>query len=80
MMTEAARVARCEEGGNWHFEGTTFDGGIGWTLTNWEHFRKPTWPRYMHQAPPHMQANALFRFVWYFGIALPDQNGTCAGY
>lgn len=80
MMTEASRVARCEEGGNWHFAGTTFDGGIGWTLANWAHFRKPTWPRYMHSASPHMQANALFRFVWHFGIALPDQNGACAGY
>ncbi len=80
MMTEASRVARCEEGGNWHFAGTTFDGGIGWTLANWAHFRKPTWPRYMHDAPPHMQANALFRFVWHFGIALPDQDGSCTGY
>ena len=52
----------------------------GWTLANWAHFRKPTWPRYMHDAPPHMQANALFRFVWHFGIALPDQDGSCTGY
>ncbi|HEV3211838.1 MAG TPA: hypothetical protein VGZ03_00440 [Acidimicrobiales bacterium] len=80
MMAAATRVSRCEEGGNWHFAGTTFDGGIGWTPENWARFRKPTWPRFMHDAPPHMQANALFRFVRYFGIAMPDQNGTCAGY
>ena len=80
MMAAAARVSRCEEGGNWHFAGSTFDGGIGWTPENWAQFRKPTWPRHMHSAPPHMQANALFRFVWHYGIALPDQNGSCAGY
>lgn len=80
MMAAATRVSRCEEGGNWHFAGSTFDGGIGWTPGNWAHFRKPSWPRYMHDAPPHMQANALYRFVWYFGIALPDQDGVCSGY
>ena len=80
MMTAAARVSRCEEGGNWHFSGTYFDGGIGWTPANWLHFRKPQWPRFMHDAPPHMQANALYRFVRYYGIGLPDQNGVCAGY
>jgi hypothetical protein len=80
MMAVAGRVSRCEEGGNWHFAGTSFDGGIGWTPANWARFRKPTWPRHMHDAPPHMQANALFRFVRYFGIAMPDQHGSCAGY
>jgi len=80
MMAAAARVSRCEEDGDWHFVGASFDGGIGWTPGNWAHFRKPSWPRFMHDAPPHMQANALFRFVRYYGIAMPDQNGTCAGY
>jgi hypothetical protein len=80
MMVAAARVARCEEGGNWHFAGTTFDGGIGWTPANWAHFRKHRWPHFMHDASPHMQANALFRFVRYYGIALPDQHGWCSGY
>jgi hypothetical protein len=80
MMVAAARVARCEEGGNWHFAGASFDGGIGWTPANWARFRKPHWPRFMHEAPPRMQANALFRFVRYYGIPLPDQNGLCTGY
>ena len=80
MMAAAQRVSTCEEGGNWHFVGTSFDGGIGWTPTNWLLFRKPTWPRFMHDAPPRMQANALFRFVRYFRISMPDQTGTCAGY
>jgi hypothetical protein len=80
MMEAAARVSRCEEGGDWDFAGTSFDGGIGWTPENWVHFRKPSWPRFMHNAPPRMQANALFRFVRYYGIGLPDQNGVCAGY
>ena len=80
MMAMAQRVSNCEEAGNWHFRGNTFDGGIGWTLDNWAHFRKSTWPRWMHDAPPHMQANALFRFVWHYRIAMPDQAGYCAGY
>jgi hypothetical protein len=80
MMRAASRVASCEEGGNWHFAGSSFDGGIGWTPENWWHFRKPSWPRFMHDAPPHMQANALFRFVWHYQMALPDQNGSCSGY
>jgi len=80
MMQMAERVSVCEEGGNWHFRGTVFDGGLGWTLSNWVIFRKPHWPRWMHDAPPHMQANALFRFVRHFGIAMPDQSGACAGY
>jgi hypothetical protein len=80
MMAAAARVSNCEEGGDWHYVGTSFDGGIGWTPANWARFRKPTWPRFMHSAPPHMQANALFRFVRYYGIALPDQAGVCTGY
>jgi hypothetical protein len=80
MMAAAAHVSRCEEGGNWHFVGTSFDGGVGWTPENWVQFRRPTWPRFMHDAPPHMQANALFRFVWHYGIAMPDQNGWCSSY
>jgi hypothetical protein len=80
MMQMAQRVSICEEGGDWDFAGNVFDGGIGWTLTNWQEFRKPTWPRWMHQASPHMQANALFRFVRRYGIAMPDQAGACAGY
>jgi hypothetical protein len=80
MMTMAEHVAVCEEGGDWHFRGEVFDGGIGWTLGNWAHFRRPSWPRFMHDAPPRMQANALFRFVWHYRIAMPDQAGYCAGY
>jgi len=80
MMQAAQRVSNCEEGGNWHFVGAVFDGGIGWTLQNWAQFRKPSWPRLMHDASPYMQANALFRFVRHYGISLPDQAGSCYGY
>ena len=80
MMGMAERVSLCEEGGDWDFAGTAFDGGIGWTPSNWLQFRKRTWPRWMHDAPPRMQANALFRFVRFYGIAMPDQAGACAGY
>jgi hypothetical protein len=80
MMAMAERVSMCEEGGNWHFVGTVFDGGLGWTLGNWANFRKPSWPARMDEAPPHMQANALFRFVRHYGIGMPDQAGVCAGY
>ena len=29
------RVAMCEEGGNWHSDGSRFSGGLGITRTNW---------------------------------------------
>jgi hypothetical protein len=80
MFAAASRVAACEEGGNWHFSGPVFDGGIGWTIANWRQFRRPDWPLWMHDAPPRMQANALFRFAHHYGIGLPDQDGVCRGY
>lgn len=79
MMAMAEKVAKCEEGGRWHFRGTTYDGGLGWTLANWQQFRAKGWPRWMHSATPHQQANALFRFVWHYRIPFPDQQ-YCAGY
>jgi hypothetical protein len=80
MFAAASRVAMCEEGGNWHFAGPVFDGGIGWTIANWRQFRLPDWPVWMHDAPPRMQANALYRFVRHYGMGLPDQDGVCRGY
>ena len=80
MMAQAQRVSVCEEGGNWHFVGSVFDGGIGWTLANWQQFRRPEWPTHMHDASKWMQANALFRFIRHYGIGMPDQDGVCRGY
>lgn len=80
MIAVAQRVADCEESGNWHFEGGVFDGGIGFSIANWRQFRAPHDPYWMHDATPLQQAQALFRFVAHYGIALPDQHGVCAGY
>lgn len=80
MMREVARVNVCEEGGNWHVDGPVFSGGLGWLHSTWSMFRRPAWPRDMADAPPYMQANAMWRFVWHFGIAMPDQNGCTGSY
>ncbi len=80
MMQEVARVNVCEEGGNWHVDGPVFSGGLGWLHATWHMFRRPTWPTDMADAPPYMQANAMWRFVWYFGIAMPDQVGCTGSY
>lgn len=80
MMREVARVNVCEEGGNWHVDGPLFSGGLGWMHATWSMFRRPDWPSDMADAPPYMQANAMWRFVWHFGISMPDQAGCTGSY
>jgi hypothetical protein len=80
MMHQVAQVNMCEEGGNWHVNGPTYFGGLGWLDATWAEFRKPAWPSDMADAPPLMQANAMFRFVWHYGIGMPDQGGCTGGY
>lgn len=31
-------IARCETGGNWHMQGSTFSGGVGFANTTWNGF------------------------------------------
>src|ERR1700680_1294392 len=56
LLLIAQRVANCEEGGNWHFAGSTFDGGIGFMLPVWQQFKRPSDPYWMHDATPLEQA------------------------
>ncbi len=80
MFAEVRRVNICEEGGNWHVDGPIYSGGLGWLHATWDAFRKSTWPADMADAPPHMQANAMWRFVWHYHMAMPDQHGCTGGY
>lgn len=32
------RVAICEEGGDWHADGSTYSGGLGISRANWDAF------------------------------------------
>lgn len=80
MFAEVAQVNQCEEGGDWHVNGPEYFGGLGWLAATWDEFRKPSWPRNMADAPPLMQSNAMFRFIWHYGIAMPDQGRCTGGY
>jgi len=80
MMRDVSRVNVCEEGGRWHVDGPTFFGGLGWLHPTWLMFRRPEWPQNMADAPPYMQANAMWRFVWHFNVPMPDQHGCTGGY
>lgn len=80
MMAEVRRVNVCEEGGDWHVNGPEYFGGLGWLAATWAEFREHAWPSDMADAPPYMQANAMFRFVWHYGIAMPDQAGCTGSY
>jgi len=92
MLQIVARVNLCEEGGDWHVRGTTFRGGLGWRVASdatgrtvpdsgpWHQFRFRTFPRDMASATPRQQAFAMFRFVAFYGMAMPDQAGCTGGY
>jgi hypothetical protein len=80
FVTVGYRVSVCEEGGDWHFAGTTFDGGIGFALATWAEFKLPRDPYWMHDASPYEQSRALFRLVEHYGIAMPDQSGCTGSY
>jgi hypothetical protein len=84
LIGVAERVSICEEGGDWGYKGgnesADFNGGIGFRVATWDMFRTANDPANMGDATPLQQAQALFRFVAYYGIAMPDQNGCGRGY
>lgn len=74
------RVSICEEGGDWSYSGSTFDGGIGFLHATWIEFKRSPDPAWMHSASPYEQSRALFALVRHYGIAMPDQAGCTGGY
>ena len=80
MVAVAYRVAVCEEGGDWHYRGSTYSGGLGFLRATWAQFKAPGDPYDMADATPIQQARALYRFVAHYGIGFPDQAGCTGGY
>lgn len=77
----------CEEGngrGSWHWHGPTYEGGLGWRVGLWPHWKRPSWPVSMGDASPQQQAWGMWQFVTHTSINghpkgwWPD-NPTCNG-
>lgn len=79
-MAEASNVALCEEGGNWHYRGGDYAGGVGFRLATWATFRYKTFPASMADATPQQQAWALSHMLAHYRMNWPDQpRGNCTG-
>ncbi len=60
-----ARVLKdhmCEQQ-NWHADGPTYFGGLGWLWSTWQAYRLPSDPVNMAFATPMEQGRAMVRFV-----------------
>jgi hypothetical protein len=76
-------VNLCEEGGNWHVEGSVFAGGLGMSRANWSQFNIFGFPSDAAAASPLEQIRVAVAFAaHYYGSAYasPDRNGCTGGY
>ena len=80
LMVRGERVNVCEEGGNWHVDGSVYQGGLGWLHATWLEFRLPGMPLWADDATPRAQVRAMYRFIAHYHIAWPDQHGCTGGY
>ena len=81
VMALTSNVNRCEESGDWHVNGPTYFGGLGWLWATWQEWRQPTDPLNMAYATPQEQARAMARFVGHvMGGWWPDSHGCTGGY
>jgi len=65
------RVAMCEEGGNWHSEGSRFSGGLGITRANWVDYGGLQYAPSAAEATPDEQIMVAQRIQY----SPPDQYG-----
>ncbi len=75
-------VNMCEEGGDWHVDGSEFAGGLGFTRSNWARFNTFGFAANAADATPLQQIRVAVAFAeayWGSPDAAPDQGG-CAGY
>jgi hypothetical protein len=69
------RVAMCEEGGNWHSDGSRFSGGLGITRTNWAEYGGLQYASEGALATPDQQIMVAERIQSY-----PPDQGGCRGW
>lgn len=70
-----SKVAWCEHHGNWDFEGSYYDGGLGIMPYNWIKYGGLRYARLPHLATPYAQVLVATRIQ--AGHRIPDQNGYC---
>ncbi len=75
QMSQWARVAQCEEHGNWRVRGAVYSGGLGITNVNWSEYSPRWFPRNASAATPLEQVFVALRINR--GHPAPDQNGRC---
>ena len=71
QRAEWSRVAMCEEGGNWHVNGSRFSGGLGITRANWVAYGGLQYAPYGAAATPDEQIMVAERIQ----ANPPDQYG-----
>ena len=74
VMAEWAKVAMCEEGGNWHVRGSAYSGGLGISNHNWVAYGGAQFAYSAADATPEQQVFVAERIQ----ANPPDQNGCAA--
>ncbi len=75
-MAAWEKVAICEEGGDWIYDGPVYSGGLGISRTNWDAYGGQQFAPERAQATPEQQATIGQRIEG--SSFVPDQNGCAA--
>jgi len=82
IMAKWNKVAWCEQGGNWHFNGSIYDGGLGMLRSNWYAYGGREFAPEAHLATPEEQVTVAIRIQARAGFPdfVPDNDGRCSGW
>jgi Transglycosylase-like domain len=82
IMAKWNKVAWCEQHGNWHFNGSIYDGGLGMLRGNWYAYGGREFAPEAHLATPEEQVVVARRIQARAGYPefVPDNNGGCSGW
>jgi len=82
IMAKWERVNQCEEGGNWHVQGSLYSGGLGITNYNWIRFGGGEFAWNAADATPEEQVVVARRIQAHGGVPdyVPDQWGCGHGW
>ena len=75
LMDKWSKVAWCETHGNWSFNGSRYDGGLGIMPGNWLKYGGAKYAPLPHLATPEQQV--LVAMEINKGYEIPDQQGEC---
>ena len=77
-MVKWSKVAICEMGGRWHYQGPVYSGSLGIRNTNWVAFGGLQYAPNAGLATPEQQVAVAKRIN--AGYNVPDQNGCGGGW